>query len=307
MAGIAQIDNNSDLYGEDKLPNLYMVIEDMAAAYPSMIDVLFNTENITTDIYQTTTLSGIKNPVVRAQLEPVEFDTIKQGYSNTITVAERSAGYAISKIALDDGKVNYVDRATKSFAKGAFEEKEYNHAGIFDDAFTVSGYDGVPLCSASHPLENGFGGTDSNLVTGAALTRTSLKALRNVLQNAVDSNGRKQMYNAAYIVYPQALQDTVKEILGSEFQPENANNAINTLVGFTNVLPGVGYWPYLGSSTAFFLVCPKEQTGLMHIKREAYNIVYDQDVHTRVHKYSSHERYGFGVSHHRGIFGNEGA
>ena len=304
---LAQISNLDQLYGVDKLPNLNKIIELKQASYPSMKDVLFNTESTNSEIYQTTTLSGVKNPVVRAELETVEFDTIKQGYSNTITVAERSAGYAISKVTLDRKKYNFVDRATKSFAKGSFEEKEYNLAGIFDDAFTTVGYDGKVLCATDHPLENGFGGVNSNLGTAAAFSKTSFAALRNVLQNQVDEDGRKLNYMSAYIVHPQALQDSVREVLGSMYNPDNANNTINTMYDYTNVLPGVGYWPYLTDTNSFFLTCPKEDTGLMHVQGEAYNVEYDYDMHTRVHKYSSHEIYGYGVSHHRGIVGNAGA
>lgn len=296
-------------FGATQLPRLGKIIENIVAQYPSMKDVLFNEVSIdNTDIYQATTLSGISGPEIRQLGVAPTFDTIKQGFATTITVDDRSKGFAIAEETIKDTKINFVERAMEFFMKGAYEEKEFNLAGVFDDAFTVNLADGVPLCDTSHTLESQTGAVNSNLGTAAAFSKTSFQALRNIMQNQVDEQGNKINPMAAFLIYPQAIQDTVKEVLGSEYDPDNANNTINTMYGFTNVLPtGVGFWPYLASTTAFFMAQPKQYTNLHYVNREAYNVVYDYEKHARVHTYSSHERYGIGVPSHRGIVGNAGA
>lgn len=299
----------SDFYGVDKLPDLAMVMMNEVPMYPSMKDVLFNTVTIqNTDQYQATTLSGIPGPVVRGLGQTPEFSTIQSGYSTTITTVDRSRGFAIAKETIDQGKFDLVKRAHEFFTKGAAEEKEYNLASIFDNAFTTTLADGQVLISANHPLEGVPGSVNSNIGTAAAFTKTSFKALRNVMQNQVDEQGNKLNPTAAHLLFPQALQDSVQEVLGSMYDPDNANNTINTMYGFTNVLPnGVGYWPHLSTTTSYFMMMKKEHTGLTYVESEGYSVVYDYQPHERIHTYSSHELYGIGVPSHRGIVGNAGA
>lgn len=298
--------NFSDFFGTGKLPNLEAVIEAKKESYSSVIPLLFNTVNIGTDIWQSTTLSGLRNPEVKPEAQPVTFQTIQSGYSKTITVSCYATGYAISKEAVDDGKVNFINRATTSFAKGAFELKEMNVASIFNNAFTTTGYDGVALCSASHPLENGLGVTNSNLGTAASLSLTSYRDLRNVMQDTLNENGQRVKYKASYFVYGQDLQDTGAKLMGSSHEPDNANNAINTVYNHCKPLPE-GYWPHLSSTTAFFLVGAPEDNGLYIVEREAFNVDSDYNKKARTYEVMSFERYGYSWANHRGLAGNAGA
>lgn len=297
--------NFLDLFGEGKLPELEVTIEQMASSYPSMKDILFNQELMTTDIFQTTTLSGLENPVIKPEGVPVTFGTIKGGYSKTFTATTYAAGYRISKEAVDDGKINFVQRATTSFAKGAFEVKEYNLASIFDDGFTVNGYDGVPLFSNSHPLENAAALGD-NLDAAASFSVTSYRSLRDVMQDTLNEDGQLLNLTPKYLVVPQALQDEAAEIVKSQYDPESANNAINTVYMHTELLPG-GFWNYLASDTAFFMVADKNEHHLMYLQRENFNVDSDYDKKARAYEQMSFERYAYGVANWRGVAGNAGA
>lgn len=295
-----------NFFGEGKLPELEAVIRARVESYQSMIPILFNQENMTSDIYQTTSYSGLKNPKVKEENQPVEFQTIQPGFPKTYTSKCYATGYRISRETVRDGKESFIQRATESFAKGNFEVRELNAASVLDDGFTVNGYDGVPLFSDQHPLENGDGQYGVNTPTdGSELSISSYRELRNILQDTVNEDGQKVKYRAQYLVVGQDLQDDAAEILKSQYNPENANNAINTVYNHTQLLPE-GYWPYLESSTAFFLFTQKMDHHLMFLQRDPFETDSDYDKHTFAYEIIASERHAFGYSGWRGVVGNPG-
>lgn len=298
--------NFADFFGEDKLPELEAIIQASVESYPSMIPILFNQENMTTDIYQTTTHSGLRNPTIKPENQTVSFQTIKAGFSKTYSSDTWATGYRISRETVRDGKFSFIQKATMSFAKGFFEVKEFSAASIFDDGFTVNGYDNVPLFSLQHPIENGDGIFGVNRpVDPSELGITSIRELRNIMQDTVNEDGQLVKYTPSFLVVPQFLQDDAKEIIQSEYNPENANNAINTLYASLKLVPG-GYWSYLESDSAFFLVADKMQHNLMFLTREAFETDSDYDKKAFAYELIASERFTSGYSGWRGVAGNPG-
>lgn len=299
--------NLSDFFGTGKLPQLEAVIMTQAESYASMIPTLFNQESMGTDIYQTTTLSGVRNPVEKPENSPVNFQTIKSGFAKTYVATTYATGYRISREMVDDGKISLINRATSSFSKGMFEIEELAAASIYDDGFTVNGYDGVPLFSVSHPLENGDGALGVNTpAAGSELSITSYRELRNLLQSMLNEDGQRVKYMPSYLIVPQDLQDDAAEILKSSYNPENANNAINTVFDSAKLLPG-GFWNYLESPDAFFLQADKKDHYLMFLTRQALEITTDYDKHAFAHEVIASKRFAQGYSSWRGVVGNPGA
>jgi len=298
--------NFSDFFGTTKLPELEAVILADQESHPSMIPLLCNEESMTTDIYQTTTISGLRNPVRKPENSPMQFQSLKSGYAKTYKSDTFATGYRISKEMVDDGKFNFIERATRSFAKGHYEIKEYDAASILDNGFTTNGYDGVPLFSASHPLENGDGALGINLATAAELSITSFRELRNINQDTVNEQGQFIKQQAAWLVLPQDLQDIGAEIVKSMYNPEDANNAINTVYESLKLLPG-GFWNYLDSTTAYFMATDKMYHNVMFMTRQGLETDSDYDKRALAWEIYAHSRYDKGYSNWRGWTGNAGA
>jgi hypothetical protein len=297
--------NFSQFFGSTKLPELEAIILSIAEDWPSMIPLLFNVESMASDIYQTTTYSGLRNPQAKNEGGPVQFQDMNQGFAKTYSANHYTNGYRISYEMVKDGKWNMIERATRSFAKGHAEVEEILAADVFDNGFTTNGYDGVPLFSASHPLENGDGAVGSNISsTGSALSVTSFRELRNVLQDTVNENGQRVRYMPKWFVVPQALQDTAMEIVKSQYNPENANNAVNTVYDTVSLLP-TNFWNYLDSDTAFFLGTDSSDHGLMFMNRQALETDSDYDPFVAYEVMSS-RRFDVGYSQWRGWVGNAG-
>lgn len=297
--------NFTDFFGAGKLPELEAVIYALQDNYASMIPMLFNEISMDREIYQTTTLSGLSNPTQKPENSPVTFQSLKPGFSKTYTAVTFAAAYRISKESKRDGKFDFISRATQSFAKGFYEVEEYTAANIFDNGFTVNGYDGVPLFSTAHPLENGASIGVNRPTTPSALTVTSYREMRNIMQDTLNEDGQLVRYMPKYLVVPQALQDQACEILKSQYAPNNANNAINTVYEHTMVLPQ-GYWPYLSSDNAFFMSTDKMEHHLMFLRRQELEVETNYDKYSFAHEMIADKRFTAGYSNWRGVVGNPG-
>jgi len=299
--------NFPDFFGTTKLPELEAIIQARTESYPSMIPILFNEDMMVTDITQTSTMSGLRNPVLKPEGSPVAFQTMKPGFDKTYTAQTYATGYRISKEMVDDGKFSYIQKATESFAKGMFEIREISAADVYNDGFTVNGYDGVPLFSVSHPLENGGGALGINRPAAAsALSLTSFRDLRNIMQSTLNENGQLVKYMAQFLVVPQLLQDDALELIKSAYDPNNANNTINTIYDSVQLVPG-NFWNYLDSDTAFFLQSPKSDQNLMFMTRQNMETDSDYDKHSFAYEIIANCRFDVGASGWRGVYGNPGA
>lgn len=299
--------NFLDFFTESKLPVLEKITTASKNQFPSMIPVLFNQEKMTTDIYQTTTMSGVRNPRVKAEGAPVEFSDMKPGYKKTYSAVTYANAYRISREMVRDGKESMIKRAAVSFGKGFAEVWELEAASVYDNGFTVNGYDGKPLFARDHPLENGSGLEGINEPAAPSeLSITSYRELRNILQNTVNEDGQLINLRPKYLVIPQGLQDVAQEILKSTFDPTSGNNNVNTIFNHTSLVPG-DYWPYLGSDTAWFLQCDKTDHYLMFLDRDPYETDSDYDKHAFAYEVIASERRAYGASQWRGLAGNPGA
>lgn len=297
--------NFPNFFGPGKLPELEAVILAMESSYQSMIPLLFNEEPCQSDIYQTTTISGLQNPSVKPENAPVIFQTLKGGFPKTYVIETFASSFRISKEAVADGKFNFIERATKSFAKGFFEIEEIRAATVFDNAFTVNGYDTVPLCSLLHPLENAGGFGVNRPAVASALSVTSYRELRNIMQDTVNENGQLIRMQPKWLVVPQELQDVAAELVKSQYRPDNANNAVNTIYEHTQLLPE-GFWNYLTSPRQWFLVSEKMENHLMFIRRQEMEVDSDYDKIAFAHELIASKRFNVDYSNWRGVDGNPG-
>ena len=298
---------NAQFFTSDKLSELEAVILAIEESYASMIPLFFNEEMMTTDISQHTTISGLRNPEAKPENVPLTFQTLKSGYTKTYTATTYATGYRISKEMVKDGKFGFIERATKSFAKGMFELKEIQAADVFDGGFTNTGYDGQALFSTSHPLENGAGVTGSNTPSaGSELSITSYRELRNILQDTLNENGQRIKIMGKWFIVPQELQDVAEEIVKSTYNPEDANNAINTAYNKLELLPG-GCWMYLDDPDAWYIAGDKTDNWLMFMNRQGMETDSDYDKRAFAWELMCNERWDFGYSNWRGIVGNPGA
>jgi len=166
-------------------------------------------------------------------IQPVEF---KEGYKTQI--AQKQFAYEV--------RVTWAQRrfAVKAaaFAKqigyflGRSANLAYENKGadILNNGFTDSaayyGGDSKPLFSASHPFKTG--GTYSNVLTSADLSKTSLKSALMTIQNAKMENSIPAKLTAKNIIIGYENVFELPELLKSTLDPANGNNTYNAIQDF---------------------------------------------------------------------------
>ncbi len=295
-------------FGTGKLPALESITKVKAEAYPSMIPYLFNDDPMTSELSQDATMGKLRNPQPMNDGEAFQMQSLNQGFAVNYQPIRVGMGYSISKQMVDDGKFQFIQRANDSFAEGMAEVFEQYGADVFNDGFTVAnGGDGKSLFASDHPIESGLGEVGNNLAAAPAeLSITTFRELRNLLQATIDEAGRKVSYMPSILVTPLDLQDVAQELVKSVLAPDSANNAINTIYNTVQLLPG-GFWRYLTSDTAYFLVCDKNKHDLKVRERQGIDIQSEWVQNPRVWEMTGDRRFVFGYSGWRGLTGNAGA
>ena len=201
-------------------------------------------------------------------------------------------------------------RYVKALARSMMNTKEIKGADILNNAFDTNfaGGDGQPLVSTSHPLAGG--GTLANRETTMAdLNETSLENMLISISEFTDDKGLQISVQATKMIVPPQLVFVADRILNSDQRVATADNDINAIKN-TGVLPG-GYSVnhYLSDPDAFFIVTSVTSMGegLKMFQRSSLETSMEPDFTTGNIRYKARERYSFGWSDWRGIYGSQGA
>jgi hypothetical protein len=188
--------------------------------------------------------------------------------------------------------------------------KEVKGASVLNNAFSTSfaGGDGKPLIATDHPLAGG--GTLANRATTMAdLNETSLEDNLIDISTFTDDRGLTISVRATKLVVPPQLVFVADRILNSTLRSGTADNDINAIRN-TGVLPG-GYTVnhFLTDPDAYFILTSVTDAGegLKMFQRTAMETTMEPDFSTGNIRYKARERYSFGHSDFRGIFGSQGA
>jgi hypothetical protein len=251
-------------------------------------------------------ISGFGLAPVKNQATAINYDTESQGSVTRYTHVAYALGYIVTFEELRDDLYEVVSkRRAKMLAFSMRQTKENVGANVYNRAFT-SGYvggDGVVMISASHPT---LSGNQSNILTNAAdLSEASIEDLTVQIMQATNSRGLKiSLMPQSLHVAPQNWYES-NRVLKSVLQNDTANNAINVLKA-TNVFPkGIKMNHYFTSATAWF-IRTNAPTGLVHFERDSVMFDQDNDFDTKNAKAACYERYSFGWSDWRGVYGTPG-
>lgn len=237
----------------------------------------------------------------------VTYDSEVQGFTTRYTHIAYGLGYIVTQEEMDDNLYMEVSRPRAAGLARSFRQtKENVAANIYNRAFT-SGYtggDGVVLCSTAHP--NTSGGTFANKPTvDADLSEASLEDMIILIMGATDDRGLLINLMPKSLIIARQEWFNANRILKSVYTPGSANNDINVLKA-TNALPGgIVMNHYLTSAHAWFIRtdCPE---GMKYYERKGITFTQDNDFDTENAKAKGYERYSFGWTDPRAIFGSNG-
>tara|TARA_R110000824_G_scaffold328271_7_gene515155 strand:- start:14096 stop:15010 length:915 start_codon:yes stop_codon:yes gene_type:complete len=214
--------------------------------------------------------------------------------------------FALTKVLVEDGDhIRIGQTYAKHLAQSLIETKETLGANILNRAFNNAfpGGDGVSLVSAAHPIVNG---TFSNQLTNAAaLSQTSLEQLLIQIRNAVDNNGKRIRLVPRKIVTGPANVFQAETLLKSVLRSGTADNDINPVKSMGLLSEGQGNLSRITSSTAWWIQTDAPD-GLKLLMRRGLEKSMEGEFETDSMRYKATERYNFGWTDPRGVFGTAG-
>ena len=268
---------------------------------------IFDTENSDRAFEEEVMLSGFGNAQVKGEGQGVSYDSAQETFTSRYTHDTIALAFSITEEAIEDNLYDRLaSRYTKALARSMANTKQVKAANVLNNAFDSSfaGGDGVELCSDSHPT---IAGTFANeLGTPADLSETSLEQSLIDIAALTDERGLKIAARGMKLIIPSELQFTAERLMKSAGKVGSANNDINAVVSMGMVPQGYVVNHYLTDTDAFFIKTDVPN-GMKMFVRSPIQTKMEGDFDTGNVRYKARERYSFGFSDPRGIFGSPGA
>jgi len=185
--------------------------------------------------------------------------------------------------------------------------KQVKAAAVLNNAFNSSfaGGDGVELCSTAHPLAGG--GTFRNEPSTAAdLNETSLENALIDISTFVDERNMIIALRGTKMIIPPQLQFVADRLLESTLRVGTADNDVNAIRNMGMLPEGYTVNHFLTDPDAFFIKTDAPN-GFKHFERSPMRTNMEADFDTGNMRFKARERYSFGYSDPRAVFGSPGA
>ena len=251
-------------------------------------------------------LMGFGEAAVKAEGAAVEFDTAKESFTARYTHETIALAFSLTEEAVEDNLYDTLSaRYTKSLARSMAYTKQVKAASILNNAFATAGGDGVSLVNNAHPTT--LGGNFSNIsATNADLNETSLEQAMIDIAAFIDERGLKIAMQGRKLIIPVNTQFVADRVLNSTLRVGTADNDINAMRNMGMLPDGYVVNHYLLDTDAFFIKTDAPN-GFKHFVRAPLTTGMEGDFDTGNMRYKARERYSFGFSDPRCVYGSEGS
>ena len=251
-------------------------------------------------------LSGFAQAQVKAEGSGVTFDNAQETYTARYTHETVALAFAITEEAIEDNLYDRLaSRYTKALARSMANTKQVKAVQPLVNGFgTFTSGDGSALFATNHPTVSGT--VSNTLATAADLNETSLEQSLIDIAAMTDERGLKIAARGVKMIVPSELQFTAERLMKSQGRVGTADNDINAIVSMGMVPQGYRVNNFLTDTDAYYIITDVPN-GMKYFERAGIKTAMEGDFDTGNVRYKARERYSFGVSDFRGIFGVEGA
>jgi len=235
-------------------------------------------------------------------------DTEEQAFITRYSHIVYGLGFTVTREIFEDDLYDVVgQRRAQGLAFSMRQTKEINGANVYNRAFNsaYAGGDAKELCATDHP--NWAGGTWANEPTTAAdLSELSLEQACISISKWTNDRGMKISVMPDCLVIPVDLEFDAYRIMKAPLRTQTADNDVNALASMGKFPGGIKVNHYLTDTNAWFLKT-NVKNGMKHWQRRKMEFTIDNDFDTENAKFKATERYSFGWTDPRAIYGSEGA
>ena len=254
-------------------------------------------------------LSGFASAQVKPEGSGVTYDSAQETYTARYTHETIALAFSITEEAIEDNLYDRLSsRYTKALARSMAQTKQVKAVNpLIQGLPTTDNYDsgdGVSLFNTSHPTIAGI--VANTLATQADLNETSLEQSLIDIAAMTDERGLKIAAKGVKMIIPSELQFTAERLMKSAQRVGTADNDVNAIRSMGMIPQGYVVNNFLTDTDAFYIITDVPN-GMKYFERSPINTKMEGDFETGNMKYKARERYSFGVSDFRGIFGVEGA
>ena len=276
--------------------------------YPVEYTGLFDSYNSSRAYEEDVGISSFGLAQTKSEGLSIAYDEENQAFLTRYAHVVYGLGFVVTREMFEDDLYSIVaQRRARALAFSMRQTKEIIAANVYNRAFNAgyTGGDGVSMINASHP--NWAGGTWSNtLAVAADLSEASLEqACIDIMKYTNDRGLKIAVMPESLIINPDLVFEA-ERILMSPYRVGTANNDINALKQMGKFPKGIIVNHYLTDANAWFLRT-NTPDGLKLFNRRSMQFAVDNDYDTENAKFKATERYSFGWTDPRCIYGSPGA
>ena len=270
---------------------------------------IYTTESSDRAFEEEVMLSGFAQAQTKSEGAGVAFDNAQETFTARYTHETVALAFSITEEAIEDNLYDRLaSRYTKALARSMAQTKQVKAVNpLIQGLPTTNNYnsgDGVSLFNKDHPTIAGV--VANTLQTQADLNETSLEQSLIDIAAMTDERGLKIAARGMKMIIPSELQFTAERLMKSEKRVGTADNDTNAIRSMGMVPQGYVVNNFLTDTDAFYIITDVPN-GMKYFQRAAIKTAMEGDFDTGNVRYKARERYSFGVSDYRGIFGVEGA
>ncbi len=275
--------------------------------YENQHTEIFDKESSDRAFEEEVMLSGFGTAGVKQEGAAVGYDDAQETFTSRYTHETIALAFSITEEAIEDNLYDSLgSRYTKALARSMATTKQVKAANVLNNGFNSAfkGGDGKELFATDHPTLNGT--VRNELSTAADLNETSLEQSLIDIAAMTDERGLKIAAKGVKMIIPSALQFTAERLMKSSQRVGTADNDTNAVRSMGMIPQGYVVNNYLTDTNAFFIKTDVPN-GMKYFERAALKTAMEGDFDTGNMRYKARERYSFGFSDFRGIFGSPGA
>jgi len=303
---------NRSSFRSDLIPLVKDWFGDAYKNYNSLYDKILKVKQADDRAYQVNAMVSTMLPLQQKDEGTVlTLDSARQGITPRYVHTTYALGFIITMEMMEDGDAfKNAKRFTEMLKKSALQTKEILAANVYNNAFsstaTMSGGDGVALCSTSHPTRSG---TQSNVLsTGSVdMSEAALEQATIDIKNMLDDRGNRIMLLPQKLICSVTDEPLANRILKSTMRSGSADHDINYLRD-SGLIKEIVANPYLTAAHRWFVTTGVQEDGdgvQMLIRKEA-SIDDGNDFETKNNKFSAVARTSTGWDDFRCVIGSDG-